>query len=651
MNYRADIDGLRAIAVLAVVIFHLDVPGFHGGFVGVDVFFVISGYLITSIIKQQRERGSFQLANFYYRRIRRLFPPLITTVFFTFVGAALIMTPYDLAEFSRSAVAALFSLSNIVFYLESGYWDSASELKPLLHTWSLGVEEQFYLFWPALILGLLAIRQTISFGSSLFLIFSLGAALCIWFTTVDQSAAFYLLPFRIFQFALGALLIPLTAQLRRAGFESSLALRSLAFWAGLFSILLSIFTFGGAIIFPGWAVLLPTTGAALVLLSGGLAGKRHPPARMLMENPLSTWLGKVSYSMYLAHWPLISLFRYRYGLELSLADKLVLTVATLLATIALHYGVERRFYHRGAKGASGIIGNSGPRFMGRVFAVAGILALVATSAWQGDGWMWRFPSLPLSEEDYRHGMNARARNIPHSCSITGLWTSNACNAEADIQVLVLGNSHELDGFNFLNAGYGADERLNLIRFGDVTRCENLRRENNGIFSSNEQCQARLDLLFDAETVSRLNVVLYAANRPYDENKSSLLDIMKLLKTMNPSIKVITLGGYINTKRPCSHYINMSNSTDTCALPENVSYFEDDPSGEYLFSEFRAIESHYIDRVALLCESRVLHTCRTRTDDGTPAFYDTHHNSLEFAEMSGRLYAKKIPDLLHNIARQ
>lgn len=651
MNYRADIDGLRAIAVLVVVIFHLDVPGFQGGFVGVDVFFVISGYLITSIIKQQYEQGDFQLADFYHRRIRRLVPPLIATVVVTFLGAALIMTPYDLSEFSRSAVAALFSLSNIVFYQESGYWDSASALKPLLHTWSLGVEEQFYLFWPALILGLLAIRQTISFGSSLCLIFLSGAALCNWFTTVDQSAAFYLLPFRVFQFALGALLIPLTAQLHRAGFESSRSLRATAFWAGLFSILLSVFTFGGAILFPGWAVLLPTTGAALVLLSGGLASEQHPLARMLMENPLSAWLGKVSYSMYLVHWPLVALFRYRYGVALSLSDQLVLTAAILLATMAMHYGVEQRFYHRRAEKVPGLIDSSGPRFTGQVFTLAGILALVATSAWLGDGWMWRFPSLPLSAEEYRQGMEARARNIPLSCSITGLRTSAACNAAADIQVLVVGNSHELDGFNFLNAGYGADKNLNLIRFGDVTPCENLRREHNGIFSSNEECQARFDSLFDAETVSRLNAVLYAANKPYAENKSSLLDILKLLKAMNPAIKIITFGGYINTKRPCSYYINMTNSTNACASPENVSYFEDDPSGERLFSEFRAIESYYIDRVALLCKNRVLQTCRTRTDDGTPAFYDTHHNSLEFAEMSGRLYAKKIPDLLHNIAQQ
>ncbi|TCO74894.1 acyltransferase family protein [Chromatocurvus halotolerans] len=149
MNYRPDIDGLRAIAVLAVVIFHLGVPGFQGGYVGVDVFFVISGYLITSIILAQHAEGRFYFTQFYARRVRRLFPPLIATVLATTLGCAVILEPYDMIAYGRSAVATLFSVSNILFFSEAGYWDSASELKPLLHTWSLGVEEQFYLLWPA----------------------------------------------------------------------------------------------------------------------------------------------------------------------------------------------------------------------------------------------------------------------------------------------------------------------------------------------------------------------------------------------------------------------------------------------------------------------------------------------------------------------
>jgi len=179
LNYRPDIDVLRAIAVLSVVFFHLDIPGFQGGFVGVDIFFVISGYLITSIIKDKYENHKFKLSDFYVRRIRRLVPPLIATTAATLIAASFVMLPYNMMEFARSATAALFSLSNIVFYMESGYWDSASELKPLLHTWSLGVEEQFYLFWPALIVGLLTIRRILSLAIQGFSVFRWGMAFAV----------------------------------------------------------------------------------------------------------------------------------------------------------------------------------------------------------------------------------------------------------------------------------------------------------------------------------------------------------------------------------------------------------------------------------------------------------------------------------------
>lgn len=647
MNYRADIDGLRAIAVLSVVIFHLGVPGFGGGYVGVDVFFVISGYLITSIIKHKYEQRSFKLSDFYFRRIKRLIPPLIATIAATLVGAAFIMTPYDMTGFSRSAVAALFSLSNFVFYLESGYWDTASEFKPLLHTWSLGVEEQFYIFWPALILGLMGIRRFVPFGVSLALISVFGAALCIWYTGVDQSAAFYLLPFRVFQFAIGALLIPLCTILRVTQQKWPPSTGTFIFWAGMLCIAISVSALGGDVNFPGWAVLLPTIGAALVLLGGAWPGDTHVTVYALMENPVSNWLGKVSYSMYLVHWPLVALFRYQYGHALSPTDQVLLAAATLVATVLLHYGVERRFYQRETNSRDTSSRLSGPSFALRTFLVLGLLALVNVNVWQSDGWPWRFPSLSLSAEQIREGKKRRFDKSNRACHITSPLSYKACNFDAKLQVLVLGNSHEPDGYNFINAGFGNDESINLIMFGGTNPCKDLLRKSGRLITRDELCQERLDALFDPAMAERLDLVFYAANKPYAENKGSILAILRQLKTVNPNMQLITLGGYINTERPCSHYINQSMTTDACALPGNVVYFEDDPSSEPLFNEFRAMESDYIDRVDLLCKNRVLQTCRTRTDDGVPAFYDTHHHSLEFAEMSGKLFAKKHPYILRD----
>lgn len=644
MKYRADIDGLRAIAVLSVVLFHLAVPGFQGGYVGVDVFFVISGYLITTIIKHKYESHEFLLSDFYFRRIRRLIPPLIATVMATSIVAAMIMTPYDLADYSRSAVAALFSLSNVVFYFESGYWDTASELKPLLHTWSLGVEEQFYLFWPALIVGLLSLRRYVTLGVSLTLITVLGAALCVWYTTVDQSAAFYLLPFRVFQFSLGALLIPLSVALQGSAEKQMRG----AVWVGLLLILVSVVAFDAETHFPGWAVLLPTIGAGLVLLSGTGSGESNSVVRALMENPFSVWVGRVSYSMYLVHWPVIALFRYHFGLELTLKDQFVLAAATLLMTCMLHYGVERRFYQRASGEATGSRSISSARFMLRTFVAAGFVALLAASAWLGDGWAWRYPSPSLSTEQIEQGERDRFREIAQACRLDRLQSNSACNFEAETQMLVLGNSTEVDGFNFVNAGFGQKATLNLIAVGGTQGCKEMRYEAGRFYSSTERCQRQFDALFDPVLMAQLDVVFYSANRPYAGNKKIHLAMLRELKRANPEIRIVTLGGYINTERPCSFYINKNNTTDACALPGNVSYFADDPTDEKLFSEFRAIEALYIDRVDLLCKNRVMQTCRTRTAEGVPALYDRVHHSLEFAEMSGKMYAQKHGSLLGDL---
>ncbi len=642
MKYRADIDGLRAIAVVSVVIFHLDITGFTGGYVGVDIFFVISGYLITSLIKHKVEGGNFRLPEFYFRRIRRLLPPLIATVAATVVAAGLIMTPYDMANFARSAVAALFSLSNIVFFFEAGYWDSASELKPLLHTWSLGVEEQFYLFWPALILGLFSISRTVPLAASFALISIVGAGFCVWYTSIDQSAAFYLLPFRIFQFSLGAMVIPLSAM---SWWPHLVRTRHGLFWLGMLFSVGSILAIDEMMVFPGWIILLPTLGAMLILLAGaapvGLVGL----ARGLMENRLSIWIGRASYSMYLVHWPLIVLYRYVYGVELESTDRLFLAAATIIATILMHYGVERRFYRRSTVGEVNAGALSGAQFSTRTLIIAMLVSIAPLSAWQNDGWAWRFPSLVLTPAQIEEGKASRFRYASRACLVEHPKHHRNCDYSAPVQVLVIGNSHAADGYNFLRAGYKADNAVNLIMFGSTNRCKDWRMEGGEFLTNDDLCQERLKALLHPAMVEKLDVVLYASNRPFDPNKNTLLKLLQTLKQMKPSVRYLMLGGYINTKQHCAHYINKYATTDACAQPENVAYFESAPKDLPLYEEFQSLKYHYIDRVALLCKNRVLQTCKTRTDDGTTFSYDRHHHSLEFAEMTGRLYAKKHPDLL------
>ncbi len=202
-SYRPDIDGLRAIAVLSVIAFHMYPRFLPGGFVGVDIFFVISGYLISQRIIAGHEQGGFSFKQFYIRRIRRLFPAVISTVLLTMIYGSLFLTPDDLIGLSKSAISAVFSAANIHFFLEAGYWDVESWRKPLLHMWSLSVEEQFYVVWPFLIIGILKFSKHFSF-LVLMAITVLSLLVTSFYTSKNPSAAFYLTPFRVYEFGIGA---------------------------------------------------------------------------------------------------------------------------------------------------------------------------------------------------------------------------------------------------------------------------------------------------------------------------------------------------------------------------------------------------------------------------------------------------------------
>lgn len=653
MNYRADIDGLRAIAVLAVVIFHLGVPGFAGGYIGVDVFFVISGYLITSIICSKLETNSFSIAGFYRRRISRLIPPLLATIAATTIAAAFVLTPHDLISYSRSAVAASFSVSNFVFFSESGYWDTASELKPLLHTWSLGVEEQFYLFWPALLLGLYRIRNRVNFATAMSIVTLVSAIACVAYSFTNASAAFYLLPFRVFQFSAGALVMCIAVSAIQNPQEASKRSSFLLLVAGLTGITFSIFLFDEDTVFPGWAVLLPTLASAAILFAGSL--HRGRLSQLVLENRVSRWLGRISYSLYLVHWPIVALYRYKFGSADTPAEQCLLAVAILLATLILHYGVERRFYRRSTHAAADNVSLSDAkarehRVLLAIPVATTLLALVNASAWLGDGWSWRFPALAHSPEAIEKAMKNRFKPSQTACRLSHSKKNAHCVWNAKNHIVVLGNSHETDGYNFLQAALGESTHTNLILFEGLKKCriEETQDNKKGVLplkGSTQRCQNQLDRLFRKIDAGNIQAIFYAANQPYAANKKGFQQILQAAKTRHPPLQVITLGGYINTIRPCANLINQSGYSGACTLPENVTYFADEPEEQPLFDAFRKLETHYIDRVGLLCKNRVLQNCLNQTPDGRPAFYDRNHNSLEFATMSGIAFSSKHPDVL------
>jgi len=336
-QYRADIDGLRALAVVPVVFWHFGIPRFSGGFVGVDVFFVISGFLITSLIRAEMKAGTFSIAYFYERRIRRIFPALFAVLLLSAVLGLLLLFPTDLKRFAESLQATVVFGSNFVFHNLAGYWDVASERKPLLHTWSLAVEEQFYLLFPLTLLLLTrAGRRAEMAGIASILLVSF--ILNLWAVRADPIADFFLLPYRAWELMLGSLL----AVARFPGPQNRL-MREAIMAAGLLLVLAAVFYYTPDTPFPGAAAVVPCLGAALLIYCGGSGITLVGSA--LQCRP-AVFTGLISYSLYLWHWPLLVFARYALFRQLSPGETWFLIGISVVCAIVSWRLIEQPFRGR-----------------------------------------------------------------------------------------------------------------------------------------------------------------------------------------------------------------------------------------------------------------------------------------------------------------
>jgi peptidoglycan/LPS O-acetylase OafA/YrhL len=323
MLYRREIDGLRALAVIPVVFFHAGFNTFSGGYVGVDIFFVISGYLITSIIYSEKLEGTFSLVNFYERRARRILPVLFFVLVVCLPFAWLWLLPQDLKKFSGSLAAVVLFISNHFFSNQSGYFDVAAELKPLLHTWSLSVEEQYYLFFPAFILLAWRLGTRWIFGL-VFVLTLLSFGVAQLMSISKPSSAFFLLPTRAWELLIGSM----TAFYLLTGkkFEGSIPKFQLGSMLGLCLIIFAIFYFDHKTPFPSFYTLAPTVGTALIILFATpqtWVGK-------LLGTPFLVSIGLISYSAYLWHQPILAFSRYESIHEFSQFNLILLVLLPFL---------------------------------------------------------------------------------------------------------------------------------------------------------------------------------------------------------------------------------------------------------------------------------------------------------------------------------
>ena len=440
MIYRPDIDGLRAIAVLAVLFFHAGL-GFSGGFVGVDIFFVISGFLITSIIIKDLSAGSFSILHFWERRARRILPALFVVVLFSLICGYFLFFPFDYFRHGSSALMLTSLASNIYFWRNSdGYFTGPVETMPLLHTWSLSLEEQFYVIMPFALLLLFKLGRVKLIIKALAAVASISFFLSVYGAFEYPSDTFYLLHTRAWELVLGSLIA-------FAPGISSQKIRITMSWVGMIFITIPFFLYSGEIPFPGSAALLPVGGTAFIIWAGIKNNRDHKDCliHQLLSHKILVWIGLLSYSLYLWHWPLLVFNDYIEMWKNSVSVKIFILMISLFLSWLSYKFIEKPFRTKQ------LIKSRNSVFIISAAAMITIFSLGLFIRLQ-DGKVTRTPVIELGQRSPFHDLELRLKvgdKIPDSLPVLG----NKKNAPT---YLVFGDSHaqpiapELDRFSNQN---------------------------------------------------------------------------------------------------------------------------------------------------------------------------------------------------------
>lgn len=466
--FRADIEGLRAIAILAVVFYHADYGWASGGFVGVDVFFVISGYLVTRNILHELHLRKFSFYSFYIKRVRRLFPAFFVTLVLSFIAGCILLSPSDLERFATSLSYSLLSLSNFFFWKEASYFNLDAVLKPLLHTWALSVEVQFYLVWPLLLFALSIFKKEL-FVRFFFII---AAVVSLGFSSLiiadHPEAAFFLLPFRIFEFAAGSLCV----------FADRLKLNNkyfaeLAACIGLILILWTMRSYTRETVFPGYHAIIPCIGAAFIIYAG-----QSSIVGSVLKNKLLVKLGGLSYSVYLIHWPIFVFYKYYSFNPITEFERISLIFASLISGYFLWKYIEKPF--RDIPDIS-----KRPDYsLCWAPSCSLILLFLASNVWGYNGWQWRFPKeFFLSNDEI---MSERKR---YWQDVSQQDTSFLQGTAKHKNIIFMGNSHAIDimyalrsnGFNynitFLPTSHVCYNFGTPVSESNIKSCSSRKKEN------------------------------------------------------------------------------------------------------------------------------------------------------------------------------
>jgi peptidoglycan/LPS O-acetylase OafA/YrhL len=632
-HYRPEIDGLRTVAVVPVILFHAGVGVFSGGYVGVDVFFVISGYLITGILVEAIRSGKFSILDFYERRARRILPALFLVILVTTPFAFIWMRANQFEDYAQSIVAVLLFASNVLFWLEDGYFDFASEEKPLLHTWSLAVEEQYYIVFPILLLVLMryGLRNTTRWIVLLGLV---SFAACLLAAQIKPSANFYLAPFRAWELLAGSFCALLQKDGRGGRPNDILAL------TGLGMILAAIFLFDGDTPFPSAYTVLPVLGTVLVILHAGVGTR----CKYLLSQPVMVGVGLISYSAYLWHQPLFVLARIRLQDDATLTVFLLLSLVSLaLAYLSWRY-VEQPFRRKEAVWFPGKL---------RIFAASGITAMALGAAALHiiihDGYAsrmdvynvasYRWNNMELQQASWANldAISTTRREPVGDPHDNTYWYKD----DGREKLLLVGNSHSKDLYNALVASEKITARFDIARYG----AEIHKLQAGHAFYNSPNYRASPYIVIATKYRSRdLDALPAFLDRIAADGKQAIV--------VSNTPEFSGGRGVTPADEIVQHHIRFKQSPDHASIETlvNTAYYTDFRNSErqraveVLNEKLRAIAQArnlpFLDRADYICDRSIRQCFALSGDTLAKHFYDEAHTTMEGA----RYFSERIDAL-------
>nr|WP_154324593.1 acyltransferase family protein [Pantoea sp. 201603H] len=611
MNYRADIDGLRALAVLPVIAYHMGVPGISGGFIGVDIFFVISGYLICGIIYQGAMKGAFSYLDFYKRRCLRILPPLFVVLMATLIFGYNHLLPAQFTELGNSAISTTLFSSNIFFWQQTGYFAGPAELKPLLHTWSLAVEEQFYILFPVVLL--FAVRWFRHRVTQVMLLIIVGSfLLSIAGVLKKPDFTFYMLPTRAWELAIGGIIAVSALESRIAHLNQRI--KHLLSIVGLGLILFGFFWLNTSKPFPSWNAIWPCVGSFLLILSG----KGAVINRLLALKPV-VYIGMISYCLYLWHWPVIVYTRMFYNFGV-IERNVIILVLTFGLAVASRYLIEIPFRYKLSVLRPATIAG---------FSVLGLILLASGTLYKShiknESGKFSDQALALAKftqyrgtDDYFYQFRLGKCFIDGNDEAKGDYDRTAClkTSLTGKNYLLIGDSHGAHLWRALSTAAG--EKVNLME-ATSSGCKPVLHQT---FSN--KCTELMDYVYTQWIPQHhIDGVIISA-RWLPEDVDQLKETLSALKGINRNITVMGPTIEYSEALPDLLAYQQDGRKDlvTHSINRNIKEFD-----EKIGRAVKAEKVEYVSVYNIMCPHDI---CHPLASNGQPSAFDYGHFTLSGA---------------------